>query len=95
MIIRDLDLLEVTTEEVIGGGKYNWKEYAYAKCGCKPAPKKSYFTPVSVATADATSDAVGGVINIAETSTETVAAPGVASSSSSSKAVTIGEFGKH
>ncbi|OYD95240.1 hypothetical protein CDG76_09630 [Nostoc sp. 'Peltigera membranacea cyanobiont' 210A] len=81
MIISDLNYLEITSEEIIGGGKYKPNYY-------KPNYKKPKF--FNKAVADAVADAKGGTTNIAETFTSAVTTATSASAQSSSLAITKG-----
>ncbi|MEH2082906.1 MAG: hypothetical protein V7K89_23885 [Nostoc sp.] len=74
MIISDLNYLEITSEEIIGGTD---------KPKVKPPKIKKYYT---VAQADADASASGGVNNIAVTYTNATATPNSATASSSSYA---------
>ena len=72
---------EITPNEEanLSGGSGYGRRYGY------------YHKPfISAANAQADSAAVGGLINVANTKTTTVAAPGVALSSSNSNALSIG-----
>ncbi|PHM10817.1 hypothetical protein [Nostoc sp. 'Peltigera malacea cyanobiont' DB3992] len=74
MIISDLNYLEITSEEILGGYK-------------KPVinkPKIKYFS--SIAQADADASASGGTNNVAVTYTNAVVTPTSATASSSSYA---------
>ncbi|MDZ8084765.1 MAG: hypothetical protein RMY16_04080 [Nostoc sp. DedQUE12b] len=79
MIISDLNYLEITSEEIIGGTK---------KPPVKKPPviKKPSF--ISIAQADADASASGGVNNIAVTFTNATVTPNSATATSSSYAST-------
>ncbi|MDZ8064219.1 MAG: hypothetical protein RMY64_01065 [Nostoc sp. DedQUE08] len=81
MIISDLNYLENTTEEIIGGTK------TITIIIKKPAPKPpAKFN--SVAQADADAKATGGLNNVAVTFTNATVTPNSATASSSSYAST-------
>ncbi|MEH2257466.1 hypothetical protein [Nostoc sp.] len=74
MIISDLNYLEITSEEIIGGGTHTNR------------PTIKYYN--SIAQADADAKATGGVNNIAVTFTNATTTPNSATASSSSYAQT-------
>ncbi|MEH2091295.1 hypothetical protein [Nostoc sp.] len=76
MIISDLNYLEITSEEIIGG----WKKPVIVK----PVIKKFN----SIAQADADAKATGGLNNVAVTFTNATVTPTSATASSSSFAQT-------
>ncbi|MBE8965894.1 hypothetical protein IQ277_06440 [Nostocales cyanobacterium LEGE 12452] len=80
MIISDLNYLENTSEEIIGG------TYKFIKYVPKPKPKK--FS--SEAQADADASASGGTNNVAYTITNATVTPNSATASSTSYAATSG-----
>ncbi|MEH2044502.1 MULTISPECIES: hypothetical protein [unclassified Nostoc] len=76
MIISDLNYLENTSEEIIGGGN---------TVPNKPPKPKKYF---NFAEAFADSSASGGLVNLTSTVTETTTTKNSATSSSASAAQT-------
>ncbi|MEH2289751.1 hypothetical protein [Nostoc sp.] len=75
MIISDLNYLEITSEEIIGG--------------TTKAPKPPKIKYANIAQADADAKASGGVNNIAITFTNATTTPNSATASSSSYASTF------
>ncbi|MBE9104348.1 hypothetical protein IQ229_05145 [Nostoc cf. edaphicum LEGE 07299] len=83
MIISDLNYLENTTEEIIGGTS-SYKPKKIIIIIKKPEVRKY----TSIAQADADASATGGVNNIAVTFTNATVTPNSATASSSSYAST-------
>ncbi|WP_445629183.1 hypothetical protein [Nostoc sp. DSM 114167] len=81
MIISDLNYLENTTEEIIGGTSYKKPVIIIIK----PKPPVKFN---SVAQADADASATGGLNNVAVTFTNATVTPNSATASSSSFAQT-------
>ncbi|MEH2205876.1 MAG: hypothetical protein V7K53_17660 [Nostoc sp.] len=84
MIISDLNYLENTSEEIIGGTSGKKPIIIIIK---KPKPPVKFS---SVAQADADASATGGLNNVAVTYTNATVTPNSATASSSSYAATSG-----